>query len=891
MFLLHLVLGLLLLTPFVIFAFFHLRATRKRRNRRAVRVGYALLWICLILLVTGILLTRISGLIELREPLARKITYWAHVLTPLLAIWLYWLHRLAGPPIKWRVGAGYAAIVAVVVGAMVFLQAQDPRQWHVKGPSSPEYFEPALTRTSDGNFIPEHVLMNDKYCLECHQDIYEDWSHSVHRFSSFNNPAYLATIVEVRDVLLERDGDVKASRFCAGCHDVVPFLSGKFDDPNFDFHNDESASAGITCTVCHAITQYNSTRGNGDFTIEQPVHYPFTYSKQPFLQWLNHQLVKAKPSFHKREMLKPIHKTAEFCATCHKVNLPGAVTHYKEFLRGQNFYDSYLLSGVSGHGLRSFYYPAAAETNCNECHMPRKASNDFGAQNYGAGLEVHDHLFPSANTAVAWWRDEPEVVERHIAFNEGVMRVDIFGVKPGDNVQEEVIGPLRPDVPKLKRGETYLLETIIRTLKMGHHFTQGTADSNEVWMSVKVIENARYDESGELLEGRVIGRSGGLDASGSVDPWSHFVNVFMLDREGNRINRRNAQDIFVPLYNHQIPPGAAQVVHYQLDVPSDARETITVEVELKYRKFDAEYVDYIARFMQQEGLPLRGHTPGEASVNRLPVMVLARDKVTFAIDGAGQVPENLTPDIPVWQRWNDYGIGLLLEGSNGGGKGELRQAQHAFEQVSRAGSFHGPLNLARAYNAEGNLEAAVESLQQLTEYQNEKDFPAWTVAWLTGVINKQQGHLDQAIENLTNAINFETSETRERNFDFSKDYVVLNELGLTIFERAKQLRGPTRLEQRRDKLSEARAWFEKVVEIDVENVTAHYTLAQIYRQLGNPEKAGFHQQKYEIYKLDDNARDRAVSLAREKYPAADHAAEPLVIYQLDRPGAPELPEK
>jgi len=67
--------------------------------------------------------------------------------------------------------------------------------------------------------------------------------------------------------------------------------------------------------------------------------------------------------------------------------------------------------------------------------------------------------------------------------------------------------------------------------------------------------------------GRVIGRSGGRDDGGRVDPWSHFVNVYMLDHEGRRIDRRNAQDIFVPLYDHQIPPGAADVVHYVLEVP------------------------------------------------------------------------------------------------------------------------------------------------------------------------------------------------------------------------------------------------------------------------------------------------------------------------------------
>ncbi|HBB73665.1 MAG TPA: hypothetical protein DC048_04350, partial [Planctomycetaceae bacterium] len=43
MFLGHLALGLAFTAPFVIFAIGHVAATRSRKNRRAVRVGYALL--------------------------------------------------------------------------------------------------------------------------------------------------------------------------------------------------------------------------------------------------------------------------------------------------------------------------------------------------------------------------------------------------------------------------------------------------------------------------------------------------------------------------------------------------------------------------------------------------------------------------------------------------------------------------------------------------------------------------------------------------------------------------------------------------------------------------------------------------------------------------------
>jgi hypothetical protein len=99
-----------------------------------------------------------------------------------------------------------------------------------------------------------------------------------------------------------------------------------------------------------------------------------------------------------------------------------------------------------------------------------------------------------------------------------------------------------------------LLEVVVRTLSLGHPLTQGTVDSNELWVDVTA-------KSG----GKAIGRSGGLGDRREVDPWSHFVNVYMLDRNGNRIDRRNPQDIFTPLYNNQIPPGAA-AVHYAFTV-------------------------------------------------------------------------------------------------------------------------------------------------------------------------------------------------------------------------------------------------------------------------------------------------------------------------------------
>ena len=862
MFLVHLVLGVLIILPVLIFGFGHMAKSYDRRNRRAVKVGYALFAVALALLASGVVLTRIEGVLVVKDPTVRSVAYWAHVICPLLAGWLFVLHRLAGKRINWRVGRRWSAVATVFGAVMLVWQAQDPRSWEVAGPESGEqYFFPSLARTATGDFIPEDVLMKDQYCQECHEDSHASWSTSVHRFSSFNNPPYAFSVQETQDKTAQ------GARFCAGCHDPVVFFSGKFDDPKFDKVNDPAGQAGITCTACHAITHVNSLRGNADYTIEEPIHYPFAFSEDDRLRWLSQQLVKAKPEFHKKTFLKPLHKTPDFCGGCHKVHLPVELNKYK-WLRGQNHFDAYHLSGVSGHGVTSFYYPKKAEHNCNDCHMPLAESQQFAAQHFddSGELKVHDHMFPSANTGIPHLLGmPPEVNAKHLAFNEGVMRVDIFGLKRGGGISGELIAPLRPQVPELVAGERYLMDIVVRTVKMGHLFTQGTADSNQVWMDIRMLAGPPGDE-------RVIGRSGGIEgADYRVDPWSHFINAYVLDRDGNRIDRRNAEDIFVALYNHQIPPGAADSLHYDFTVPSGIDGPITVEARLQYRKFDTKYLQYVY---------------GPDYINDTPIMTLATDRIVLPIQGTGVVAEN--PPSPIedeWQRWNDYGIGLLRKG--GKSKGELRQAEEAFARVEALGRPDGPLNLARVYLAQGTVQdRAIDALSRAAEFEPAA-YP-WSVAWFTGQVNKQNGFLDEAIANFQSIVDLDDQMTRERGFDFSQDYRLLNELGQTLFERAKQERGEQRKASRQDFLLRAARVFQRTLELDPENAAAHYNLDLIYKQLGDKERAAQHFEKYRTYKVDDNARDRAVAIARVNDPAADHAAEAIVIYDLQRDGAFEL---
>ena len=116
---------------------------------------------------------------------------------------------------------------------------------------------------------------------------------------------------------------------------------------------------------------------------------------------------------------------------------------------------------------------------------------------------------------------------------------------------------------------------------------------------------------------------------------------------------------------------------------------------------------------------------------------------------------------------------------------------------------------------EGRLDDAVAALQRATKYKDEQGFPRWTWAWLSGVINRQQGRLAEAATNLRSVIEDDTAETRRRKFDFSKDIQVVNILWQTLFDlgRIRQRQGREQLygvqEQVQCLLSQSRLQDEK----------------------------------------------------------------------------------
>ncbi|MCP4833177.1 MAG: hypothetical protein GY895_00290 [Phycisphaera sp.] len=891
--LLHLGLGLLLLIPFVVYGARHAWRGRFRPNRRAVAVGWGLLWVGVALLVTGVLLVRIEiGGVRfgIDDPTVRTILFWTHAASPLVAIWLFILHRLVGPRLKWRRSAPWAiaglatAVVAVATSTIPAPPAKEPGGLVALATSSVDGFGPSLVETSDGGTVPlEHLLGND-HCIECHADAHSQWADSAHAASSFNNPLYAFSVRNTRQAMLDRFDDLGPSRFCAGCHDPAILMSGSWEEERWtdpaaaaETATDPLGSASIGCIACHGIEDV-SPLGNASYDFKDPPRYPFAFSDSPFLQWVNRQLILAKPSFHKRTFLKPVHKGAEFCGACHKVFLPEALNGYK-WLPGQNHYDTWRLSGVSGRGIGSWYWPPAISDDCNDCHMPLVPSSGVASQiRDDSGVPtVHHHGFHSANTGIAAIEaalspsDEAHarlerVVDACNRFNEDVLRLDLIGLRADGRVDGEFRGPVGMAPVWVEPGETVLLEAITRTLGLGHPLTQGTADSNEIWIEIEV--GLRGVPSAAAVEAVDLAASGLIDAGGTVDPWAKFLNVWLLDRDGNRIEQRNPEDIFVPLFNHQIPPGAADLTHYRIEVPADAVGELVVRGRVRYRKFDSRLMQHA--FGVEEGTRL--------SLD-LPILDLAETTITIPV---GEGAATTTLEAPDWQRWNDYGIGLVRAGSGGGvAKGQLAQAIQAFEEVEALGFADGALNQGRAMIIEGRVNDAVEALGRAAE-NPELKWP-WAVDWYAAAAARELGDLEEAARRLERIIAAGYPVAVERGYDFSLDERVWNELATVRFQLAR--RAPTD-DAYASEMELASAAIDRSLELNSQRPQSWFLASKIFAAVGDEIGAEKALAEFEIIRPDNNARDRAIRLARSRSEIADHAAEPIAIYDLSDARAP-----
>ncbi len=771
-------------------------------------------------------------------------------------------------------GTWYARNVQWAKSNRIQNPAIAPETMDSEGDGTQGPFFPSSAQVKGGGQIPSDYFMQSDACQRCHQDIYKQWEGSMHHFSSFNNQWYRKSIEYMQSV----QGGPKSSKWCAGCHDPALLYSGKFDRPIAESVHSPEAKAGLGCMMCHSIVRVKSTMGQGDFTLEYPELHKLAASKNPVVRWLHDVVTKLNPEPHRRIFLKPFMRmqTAEFCSSCHKVHLDQPVNNYR-WIRGFNEYDNWQASGVSGEGARSFYYPAKSQ-NCADCHMPMQKSADFGNVN---GL-VHSHAFPGANTAVpASYGDAAQLKLTEDFLKNKNITVDIFAISPerasskgsafggelsttfavgeesengvtaSDTEAYPITAPLNHVLPALRRGDTERVDVVVRTKKVGHFFPGGTVDAYDCWLELKGT-----DDKGRTIfwSGKTEDEKSGGYGQGPVEPGAHFYRSLQVDAHGNPINKRNAWATRSVVYVRLIPPGAADTVHYKLRVPEDAGSKITLHARLLYRKFSwwntqfsfreahletdvkqqgpAATNDYDDRKMTFSN-QVRDVSAKDQKMPESPIVTIAEDEVVLAVSDHRSKPAIAATELRAedWQRWNDYGIGLLLQG-------DLKNAAVAFQKVTEIDPKNpdGWVNLGRVAVQEGDLERGKDVLSKALELSpNLARAHFFYASALKGA-----GEYDAAAQHLVVVLT-----------QYPHDRVALNTLGRVLFLQRKY--------------KESIEQLQRVLAIDPEDLQANYNLMLCYNGLGDTVKAGEHQKRYLRFKADESAQ-AITGPYRDKHP-------------------------
>jgi Tfp pilus assembly protein PilF len=406
----------------------------------------------------------------------------------------------------------------------------------------------------------------------------------------------------------------------------------------------------------------------------------------------------------------------------------------------------------------------------------------------------------------------------------------------------------------MRPGGTYRVDVVARTRGIGHFFPGGTVDAFDVWLELK----------GEDAAGRVFFWSGRVedDGRGPVEAGAHRYRALLVDADGNPINKRNAWSARAVVYARLIPPGAADVARFRVEVPADARGPITFTARMNYRKFswwntqfsyagvrDPAGAGYAPSPDADDGaFVFTGDTTRVSgaikAIPDIPVTVVAEDRLVVdladtAAGAAAPAPQGFDRE-----RWNDYGIGMFLQG-------DFSAAKRAFETVNRIDPGYAPgfVNLGRVLVQEGDHDAAMLVLEKGLGINPRLASGHYFLA----LALKARGRYDEAIDHL-----------RQAAAQYPRDKVVRDQIGRLLFLKRSH--------------REAIAEFEAVLRVDPEDLTAHYNLMLCYRALGDAAAEKTEEALYTRFKADESAQAITGAYRRlnpednlERQPIHEHA--------------------
>jgi len=464
-------------------------------------------------------------------------------------------------------------------------------------------FLPSQTHTPDNDFLSAQVIGNSENCSACHQEIFQQWSSSMHRLAA-SDPAYVKNVF-----LLEETQGISATRYCEGCHAPVALLSGQLSPggEHGGVAGTIANSEGVGCMSCHGISRTTHLKGVASYHIVPNSTYLFEHTDSSIGRKIHNLLIRINPKIHRQAMAKDILGTSEHCSTCHEQFMDKSMNNWG-WVKMQNEYSSWLNSSFSGQSEHSFRQELSMR--CQDCHFPLVESNDPSANE---NKKVRSHRSPGANTALPWLNKDSvqlETVERFLQAGKVLISID----KPSRVETLETIQFVDEEIRRQAEtpffaylGEEVELNVSVTNRMVGHNFPGGTTDLNQAWIEFLVAD----------AEHRTIFESGSINNNGHLGSDAHVYKTIPVDRYGREVWKHNLFEMVGDSYKKLIPPNQADNRRFSFTIPWWAKSPINVYAKLQYRKLNRRYSNW--------ALSDVGNNPV------LPITLLSRDSLSFPI--------------------------------------------------------------------------------------------------------------------------------------------------------------------------------------------------------------------------------------------------------------------
>lgn len=629
----------------------------------------------------------------------------------------------------------------------------------------PNPFLPGNASTATGTFIPGEMFIPSSRCGACHTDSHAQWRESAHG-NAFREPFYQKN---VKDLISQRG--IEFTRHCESCHNPAALFSGsltKNSKVKRPFDDD-----GVSCIACHSIQSVDG-RGIGGYVMAEPALLVKEDGTR-LLAVTDQQVLDDIPS-HRRAMMRPLLKAPEFCAACHKSQVPKELNDYK-FLRAFAVGDELQMSSFSKESPHP-YYVRDKET-CNTCHMKREAAPLFDVSAKDGKLA--SHRWAAANTAIPYFYNWPAQLEAVTKFLENdALGIDIFALrrKTQGVSAEEFLAPLNRSNFQITAGDRITAEVVITNKNIGHSFPPELRDFYEAFVEFLVT-----DEKGKTLY-----RSGFIKPNGHLDESAHNYKTYLVKADGSFNDKHHIWRTRTVAQNNQIHSGRSDLARYQFRIPAEASGSLRLTARLRYRRFTRVFSDYALG----------------KSVDYPIVNMATAEYVLRVGDNTARPASEFKNAMPDWRRWNNYGIALFDHK-------QFPLAIDAFRHAAALDEKYRPM--AEVNQAMGMIELnQYDRAARILEAVLKAHPDNMRALFHQSRVLIRRGQLQQAEKNIRQILTV-----------YPRDRLSLQQLG--------------ELCKIRHDYEGARDCYERILEIDPEDLGAHYNLMLIFRKLGMKEEA------------------------------------------------------